>query len=155
MKKAVFIPLTIALGLLATNPVFAKTTVEISNNGEGSTSDVKINNSVKINGNSKNTDSETSVKITTNGETKEYTTKGDEDINIQSSDGTSRVQINNNSSSTNSSSVKSANDESEDKEDKSKEDKSEKKEDANIEEKVSFFENPIEFLKSLLMFWEK
>lgn len=156
MKKAVLIPLGLILGLLTASTAFAKTTVEISNNGENSKSDVKINSSVKTNGSSDTSDNETRVRITTNGETKEYVTTGDEDINVQSSDGTSKVQINNNNSVNSDDSKddkKEASNGAIDKKikEKVKEIKDEvKKDDVNVSE---FIKNQLSRITAILFFW--
>lgn len=157
MKKAAFIPLSLAIGFLATTSAIASTTVEISNNGERNNSNIKINNSVKIIGDSTNSNSKTRVKITTNGETKEYTTTGNEDINVESSDGTSKVQITNNNDSSvkNSTSSAISKDKKEEIKKKIKEKIAKIKENSGEDEiKIfEFFKDKWNFFSNILFFW--
>ena len=70
--------------------------VNVSNNGSGSTSNVQIHNSVNASNTSSSTNNtSTHIRIETNGQVKEYDSSQPGDVNIQSDDGTSQVHVNN------------------------------------------------------------
>lgn len=92
-----FVPYLIFMLLVLPSSALAKVEVNILNNGEGSTNSVKVNSNTSSNQNSSNTfDNETRIKINSNGEEKEYY-GSDGVINMQSSDGKTTVNVNNNS----------------------------------------------------------
>lgn len=88
-----FLPAIIfTAGLLTIKSAQAATSVDISNNEEGSTSRVTIkSNTSSTNG---STSSKSHVRIETNGQVKEFNTTGDEEVNWTSGDGKSSVKIN-------------------------------------------------------------
>lgn len=90
-----YLPILISF-LVISKPVSANTSVNVSNNG--SNSQVKINNVINSsNSTSTNTSNTTTdIRIETNGEVKEYHGTGNQNINIESSDGKNSVKINNN-----------------------------------------------------------
>lgn len=147
--------------VLTPEKAIGKTTIDISNNGDNSTS------SVKVNSNSSNGSNQTDVRIEENGEVKSFSSSGDEDINWQSEDGSTKVEVNNKSTSptvTSSTSMKSKtsvkvktdtnkNDEAntDDKKDESKNSEEEKVETNKKEEATeSFIEKIITSLKGFL-----
>jgi len=82
--------------------VFAETNVNVSGNGEGSHTSVSVTNNVNSTSNSTTTsNSKTHVRIETNGEVKEYNSENGGSVHIESDDGTAKVNINNNGSTSN------------------------------------------------------
>lgn len=95
MKLPHFI-IPIILLALTTPFALAKTSIEISNNASNSSNRVSVKNNVSTS--NSNSSSETKVRIEQNGEVKTFEASGDEDINYQSEDGSTKVNINNKSS---------------------------------------------------------
>lgn len=97
MKKwQVFLSVSF-LVLLTQGSTFAETSVDISNNSNGSNSSVNISNTV--NSTSTNTSSsttKTNIRIETNGKVKTYESDNAGSVHIESDDGTAKVDINNN-----------------------------------------------------------
>lgn len=90
----ILLPLFLAPGM-----TYAETSVNISNNGSGASSDVEIHNSINSSNSSSNTsNSHTSVRIETNGVVKTYESDNGGSVHIESDDGTAKVNINNNNS---------------------------------------------------------
>ena len=88
MKNATTFILLTLFTLLGVRLAHAETTVDVKSNTNSSSSN---NSSVK---------SKTDIKITTNGETKEFHSDGTSDIDYTSEDGKTRVSVKNNSTST-------------------------------------------------------
>lgn len=83
--------------LLLPQSVFASVTVDISNNGEGSSNDVSVkSDTASSRETSNNIDNTTDIKINNNGRVKEYHGK-DGNIELTSDDGKSSVSVKNNS----------------------------------------------------------
>lgn len=97
MKKAYVVLTTILITSIA-KPALAATTVDVSNNGSGSTSNVEIHNSVNTSSSStSNSSNHTSVRIETNGKVKTYESDSGGSVHMESDDGSSKVDINNGS----------------------------------------------------------
>jgi hypothetical protein len=96
MKMPIILLLSSAALLLPVTS-FATTSVNISNNDNGSTNRVSIingqntSNSASVNQSQGTTD----IKIESNGQVKEYHSSGNQDINVSSNDGKSSVSIQN------------------------------------------------------------
>ncbi len=81
---------------LASTSVYAESTsVNISNNAEGSRSQVSVESHVESNSSSEvSSSTKTDIRIESNGEVKEYHSDKPEDISIQSDDGKVQVEVN-------------------------------------------------------------
>lgn len=92
---------TLILLLASTTPSFASTSVKIEGNEGNASAKVSIQNNFNSTGTSTNTvDTHTKVRIETNGEVKEYESTDGKDVTIESSDGSSKVNITNKSNTT-------------------------------------------------------
>lgn len=78
--------------LIAPITAYADTSVDISNNGEGSTNRVEINNQANT-----GSESSTDVTIETNGQVKTFHAQGNQNINWQSDNGNNQIHVNNQS----------------------------------------------------------
>ncbi|MBI4080861.1 MAG: hypothetical protein HY430_03780 [Candidatus Levybacteria bacterium] len=97
MKNSAIFISSILLTLLCTSVASAETRVEISNNGSGSKANVTVRNSTSVtNHESSDSSVKTSIKITTNGETKTYESDKPGSVHIESSDGSAKVDVNQN-----------------------------------------------------------
>lgn len=95
MKKAGFL-ITIPLLLLSAHKAFAnESSVHITSEGNASAT-VEVNNSFNSTNSTNSTNTtKTNIRIESNGEVKEYNSDSGEDVVIESSDGNSKVRINN------------------------------------------------------------
>lgn len=74
--------------------------IDISNNGEGSNNSVSVNSSSSFSSSSQSSsNTQTDIRIESNGEVKEYHSNKPENIDIQSTDGKSKVTITNQTNS--------------------------------------------------------
>ena len=102
MKKAgIFIPLSL-LFILAQDSFANQTSIKVDSKGNASAT-VNVQNSFNsTNQNTNQVESNTKIRIETDGEVKEYESSGNEDIHIESSNGNSSVIIKNNDQNYNS-----------------------------------------------------
>ncbi len=93
-KSALFLPASLIFFALP-GPAFASTSVNISGNANDSTNQVSVNNTVFSSVNSGiRSNSQTDIRIDTNGQVKEYRGSS-QDINLQSGSGNSSVSVSN------------------------------------------------------------
>lgn len=100
MKQAGFAS-SLFLFLILSNNAFAnESSVSIKSEGNASAT-VNVQNSFNTtNSNTNNVDSHTKIRIESNGEVKEYESTTGEDISVESSDGSSKVTVQNGSAKT-------------------------------------------------------
>lgn len=93
------VPFLIILGFLTivTSPVFAETKIEVSGNGEGAKTNIRVNSNSSVTTVNKNTtsDNKTKIHIESNGEKKSYVSESGEAVTMESADGNVKVNINN------------------------------------------------------------
>jgi len=95
-----------AIFLLSVTPTFANfssITNNVTNNSNGGSSEVNIQNNLGSNSRSLNFQTKNDhadLTITTNGQTKEYHSDTPGNVSLQSDDGTSKVTVNNDSNTT-------------------------------------------------------
>ena len=96
MKKTLAVLSTIVVASSLPTSAMAATTVNVSNNGGDTSANVNVQNSFNSSTTSTNTTtSHTKVRIETNGEVKEYESNNGGDVHMESSDGSSKVNITN------------------------------------------------------------
>lgn len=94
MKKPA---LLVILLFFAVKTARADTTAHISDNGAGAKSSVNVNNSVSSTSNQSSTSqNHTSIRIETNGQVKTFESDTPGNVHLESDDGSSLVDINNN-----------------------------------------------------------
>jgi len=91
--KKIVLLLLLILPFIPKGQAYASTSVHVESTGD-SHAQVKIQNSFETTSTS-NTDVHTKIRIESNGEVKTYESDKAEDINIQSTDGNSKVEIKN------------------------------------------------------------
>ncbi len=99
MRRTALVLLPV-LAMIFPKMALANVSVNVSGNGPGATSNVSVNNSQSgsmLSQSSSNTT--TNIRIENNGEVKEFRSEDDGNFHVESSDGTSKVDVTNQSNS--------------------------------------------------------